>query len=81
MFRKIPTAVPIAILLGAVSAAPAPAQNRSHHVVQQHRHVSSIPCACRSNVDGGYVMRPGQGERQRLGETRALPWTQDPRER
>jgi hypothetical protein len=36
MLRKLTTVLPIAILLGAVSAAPALAQTRSHHLVQPH---------------------------------------------
>ena len=79
MLHKIPTALRIAILLGAASAAPALAQTRNHHVV--HRHVTAIPCACPSDVHGGYAMNPGQGEHRRLGETRARPWIEDPRER
>jgi hypothetical protein len=39
MFRKLTTVLPTAILLGALSAAPALAQTRSHHVVQPHRQV------------------------------------------
>jgi hypothetical protein len=79
MLHNVSTTLRIAILLGVASATPALAQSRSHHVV--HRHVTAIPCACPSNVHGGYAMNQGRGERQRLGETRALPWIQDPRER
>jgi hypothetical protein len=45
MFRKLATVLPIAILLGAVSAAPALAQTNSRHVVQPHRHVGVSPYA------------------------------------
>jgi len=83
MFRKLPTVLPIAILLGAVSAAPALAQTRSHHVAQSHRHVRVSPVtyggdAYGSVISGSYAMQPSQGERERLGEAPALPWTQDP---
>jgi hypothetical protein len=53
MFRKLTTVLPIAILLGAVSAAPALAQTRSHHVVQPHRHVRVSP-----NAGGAYAFAP-----------------------
>jgi hypothetical protein len=75
MFRKLPTILPIAILLGAVSAAPALAQTVSHHV---SRHVVVSPYAYGSDAYNNYAMDPGQGGRQSLGETPALPWTQDP---
>jgi hypothetical protein len=45
MFRKPATVLPIAILLGAVSAAPALAQTRSHHLVEPHRQVRVSPYA------------------------------------
>jgi hypothetical protein len=45
MFRKLTTVLPIAILLGAVSAAPALAQTPSHHLVQPHRQARVSPYA------------------------------------
>jgi hypothetical protein len=78
MFRKLPTVLPIAILLGAVSAAPALAQAPSHHVAQPQRHVMVSPYAYGSDAYNSYAMQPGQSERRALGETPALPWTQDP---
>jgi hypothetical protein len=53
MFRKLPTVLPIAILLGAVSAAPAPAQTHSHHVVQPHRQVPNY-----ARAEGAYAFAP-----------------------
>jgi hypothetical protein len=53
MFRKLPTVLPIAILLGAVSAAPALAQTRSHHVVQPHRQVPNY-----ARAEGAYAFAP-----------------------
>jgi hypothetical protein len=76
MFRKLATLLPIAILLGAVSA-PALAQPRSH-VAQPRRHLSVSPITYGSNAYNSYAMQPGQGQRRSLGETPALPWTQDP---
>jgi hypothetical protein len=75
MFRKLPSVLPIAILLGAVSAAPALAQTPSHHVVQ-HRHVTVSPYAYGSDAYNSYAMQPSQGRLP--GETPALPFTQDP---
>ena len=78
MFRKLPTVLPIAILLGAVSAAPALAQSPRHHVAQPHRHVMVSPVIYGSDAYNSYAMQPGQDDRRSLGETPALPWTQDP---
>jgi hypothetical protein len=78
MFRKLTTVLPIAILLGAVSAAPALAQTPSHHVVQPHRHVMVSPYAYGSDAYNSYAMQPGQGYRRSIGETPAVPFTQDP---
>jgi hypothetical protein len=78
MFRKLPTVLPIAILLGAVSAAPALAQTRSHHVVKSHGHLRVSPVAYGSDGYDSYAMQPGQSERPYLGEAPAVPWTQDP---
>ena len=59
MFRKLPTVLPIAILLGAVSA-PTLAQTRSHHGVQPHRHLTVPPIAYGSDGDGydSFAMDP-----------------------
>jgi hypothetical protein len=78
MFRKLTTVLPLAILLGAVSAAPALAQTPSHHVVQPHRHVTVSPYAYGSDAYDSYAMHPGQGDRRSIGETPAVPFTQDP---
>jgi hypothetical protein len=78
MFHKMPAVLPIAILLGAVSAAPALAQTGSHQGVQRPRHVMVLPFLCRGNACGSHAMRPGQSKRQQLGETPDLPWIQDP---
>jgi hypothetical protein len=48
MFRKLPTLLPMAILLGAVSAAPALAQTRSHHVAQPNG----------ARAEGAYAFAP-----------------------
>jgi hypothetical protein len=77
MFRKLLTVLPIAVLLGAVSAAPALAQTRSHHHVRVSP-VTSGGDAYGSVISRSHAMQPGQGERQLLGEAPALPWTQDP---
>jgi hypothetical protein len=76
--RKLPTVLPIAILLGAVSAAPAPAQTPSHHVVQPHRHVRVSPALYGSDGYDSFGMQPRQGQRRDLGGTGALPWIEDP---
>jgi hypothetical protein len=76
MFRKLTTVLPLAILLGAVSAAPALAQARSHHVAQPHRHTSKSPVTFGSDAYDSYAMQPSQGRLP--GETPALPFTQDP---
>ena len=78
MFRKLPTVLPIALLLGAVSAAPALAQSRSHHLVQLHRHLGLSPVIYGTDEYDSYGMQRGQSERQSLGETEALPWIEDP---
>jgi hypothetical protein len=80
MFYKIPTILPIAMLLGALSAAPALAQPRSHHIVQPLRQIMVSPLSYGSGSDAysSYAMQPGQGERRSLGEVPALPWVQDP---
>jgi hypothetical protein len=78
MFRKLPTVLPIAVLLAAVSAAPALAKTRGHHVVQPVRHVVVSPYAYGSDAYDSYAMQPGQGDRRSLGEAPALPWIQDP---
>jgi hypothetical protein len=78
MFHKMPAVLPIAILLGAVSAAPALAQTGSHKVVQPRRHVMVLPHPYRGNAYGSHAMQPSQGERQQLGETPDIPWIQDP---
>jgi hypothetical protein len=75
MSRKLPIILPIAILLGAVSAAPTLALARSHHVVQpDYGRVSPF--------NGSYETQSRQAARQAkrraLGETPALPFTQDP---
>jgi hypothetical protein len=81
MSRKLPIVLPIAILLGAVSAAPTLALARSHHVVQpDYARVS--PYAYGSVISGSYETQSRQAKREAdrraLGETPALPFTQDP---
>jgi hypothetical protein len=78
MFHKMPAVLPIAILLGAVSAAAAPAQTGSHRGGQPPRHGMAPPFLCRGNAYGSHAMQPGQSKRQQLGETPDLPWIQDP---
>jgi hypothetical protein len=77
MSHKLPIVLPIAILLGAVSAAPTLALARSHHVVQPH-YVMASPHAYGSVMSGSYAMQLRQAKRRALGETPALPFTQDP---
>jgi hypothetical protein len=77
MFWKLPTVPPIAILLAAVSTAPALAQTRDH-AGQPHRHVMASPSSYGSDAYNSYAMPPSDSERQSLGETPALPWIQDP---
>ena len=66
MLRKLPTVLPLAILLGALSAAPALAQTRSHHVVQPHRHVTVSPYAGGfpndARADRAYAFVPSSNE-------------------
>jgi hypothetical protein len=81
MFRKLHTVLPIAILLGAVSAAPALAKTHSHHVVHLGHTVSPYAYgadAYGSVIPASYAAQPSQGGRRSLGETDALPWTKDP---
>jgi hypothetical protein len=78
MFHKMPAVLPMAILLGAVSAAPALAQPGSHQRVQPPRNVMALPFLCRDNAYGSHAMQPSQSKRQQLGETPDLPWIQDP---
>ena len=79
MFRKLPTVLAIAILLGAVSAAPALARTSRHHAVQPLRPVMAVsPYAHGSDAYDSYAMQPIQGGRRALGETPDLPFTQDP---
>jgi hypothetical protein len=76
MFRKLTTVLPIAVLLGAVSAVPALARTTRHHVAQPHRHTSVLPATFGSDAYDSFGRRPS---RVRLpGETPALPFTQDP---
>jgi hypothetical protein len=75
MFRKL-TVLPIAIVLGAVSAAPALARTTLHHAVQPHRHISVSPATFGSDAYDSYGRQPSRGRLP--GETRALPFTQDP---
>ncbi len=77
MSRKLPIVLPIAILLGAVSAAPTLALARSHHVVQPPYGMVS-PYADGSVISGSYETQLRQAKRRALGETPALPFTQDP---
>jgi hypothetical protein len=78
MFRKLTTVLPIAILLGTVSAAPALARTPGH-AVQPLRPVMAVsPHAYGSDAYNSYAMQPGQGARRSLGETPALQFTQDP---
>ena len=76
MLRKLNTVLPIAVLLGAVSAAPALARTRSHHVAQPHRHTSKSPVTFGTDAYDSFGTQPSQGRLP--GETRALPFTQDP---
>ena len=66
MFRKLPTVLPLAILLGAIFAAPALAQTRSHNVVQTHRHVTVSPSAfggdAYARAEGAYAFVPPSNE-------------------
>ena len=64
MFRKLPTVLPLAILLGAIFAAPALAQTRSHNVVQTHRHVTVSPSAFGGDAraEGAYAFVPSSNE-------------------
>jgi hypothetical protein len=79
MFHKMPAVLPIAILLGAVSAAPALARTPSHHAVQPLRPVMAVsPYAYGSDAYNSYAMQPGQGGLRSLGTTPAVPWVQDP---
>jgi hypothetical protein len=79
MFGKLTTVLPIAILLGAVSAAPALARIPRHHAVQPLRPVMAVsPYAYGSDAYNSYAMQPVQGGHRALGETPALPFTQDP---
>jgi hypothetical protein len=78
MFRKLTTVFPIALLLGAVSAAPALARTHSHNVVQPHRPVMVSPYAFGSDAYNSFALQPSQSNRRALGETPALPFTQDP---
>lgn len=45
MFRKLPTAVPMAILLGVASIAPAAAQGGNHHLLNHPRVYSAYALA------------------------------------
>jgi hypothetical protein len=79
VFRKLTTVLPIAILLSAVSAAPALARTSSHHAVQPLRPVMAVsPYAYGSDAFNSYAIQPIQGGHRALGETPALPFTQDP---
>ena len=78
MFRKLSAVFPIGILLAAVSVAPALARTGSYDVVQPHRPVMVSPDDFGSDAYNSYAMQPGQDDRRSLGETPALPWTQDP---
>jgi hypothetical protein len=72
MFRKLPTVLAIAILLGAVSAAPALAQTRSHQ--GDHQSIGERPAV---PFTRDYATQPDQGDRQSIDETTAVPFTQD----
>jgi hypothetical protein len=76
MFRELPTVLSIAILLAAVSAAPALTRIPRHHVVQPYRHTSVLPVVFGSDAHDNYGIQPSQ--RRLPGETPYLPWTQDP---
>jgi hypothetical protein len=76
MYRKPTTVLPIALLLGAVSAAPVLAQTSSDYLAQPHRQFSESPVTFRSGGYDSFGIRPAQ---DRLpGEVPALPFTQDP---
>jgi hypothetical protein len=77
MLRKPNTFLPIAVLLGAVSTAPALAQTRDH-AVQPVRSVMVSSYAHGSDAYDSNAMQARQDDRQALGETPALPFTQDP---
>src|SRR5437899_8731938 len=64
MFRKLPTVLAIAILLGAVSAAPALAQTRSHQ--GDHQSIGERPAV---PFTRDYATQPDQGDRQSIDET------------
>jgi hypothetical protein len=76
MSHKLTALLPIAILLGTVSVAPALAQTPSHHLVQPNWHTSVSPATFGSDAYDSYGMQPSQGRLP--GETPALPFTQDP---
>jgi hypothetical protein len=83
MFRKLTTLLPLTILLGAVSAAPALAKTHSHHVMNRHGQIMVSPYASGADAYGsvipaGYAAQPSQVGHRSLGETPALPFTQDP---
>jgi hypothetical protein len=79
MFRKLTTVPPIAVLLGAFSAVPALARTPSHHAARPLRPVMAVsPYAYGSDAYSSYAMQPIQGGRRAVGETPALPFTQDP---
>jgi hypothetical protein len=93
MFRKLASVLPIAILLGAVSAAPTLAQTPSHDEAVSPSAFGGDSYDS-SALHPGQDERPSQGEapavslpqdpevpqdeRRSLGETPAIPWTQAP---
>jgi hypothetical protein len=83
MIDKMPAVLPIAILLGAISAAPAFAQTHNHDAMELRSQIMVSPSvkgsdAYGSVISGSYTAQPTQNRRQSLGEAIDLPWIQDP---
>jgi hypothetical protein len=76
MFRKPTLLLPLAMLLGAVSA-PALAQAGNGRAIHPHRHVQVSPYAPGSDAYGSAVSLT-YANRQVLGEVSNLPWIQNP---
>jgi hypothetical protein len=61
MFPKLPTVLPIAILLGAVSVAPALAKTRNHQLSPRQNQVTVFP-----NAGTAYALFPNVGAAYRF---------------